>query len=308
MKRENNMTLFEEIERIFSQSMNETVSAIIGDVNDSLAAVLLSIENRSRHFEESTIKELSLFKDKLENSQDSKNIKHKKKKENSIISYLDGFENYNQEEQFDGNYENYNQEDQFEGNYDYDMTYESITIPEEKPVERKKSSRYESSQAQQNNAKKTSRQESSQAKENDKKQKELEEEQKEREKEKKQIELEKEQKEQEKVKTPVKQSILPPSYASYNARMRASPTISTSLSCPKCGKMYASKQNLDRHVRDLHDNNQIFSCTDCPFTTKQKLGMTFHMSTFHSPTYIKPDRTKPSLRWMRDLHGDDVKM
>merc|ERR1712038_1891449 len=186
----------------------------------------------------------------------------KKKKENSIISYLDGFENYNQEEQF-------------EGNYDYDMTYESITIPEEKPVERKKSSRYESSQAQQNDAKKTSRQESSQAKENDKKQKEL----------------EKEQKEQEKLKTPVKPSILPPSYASYNARMRASPTISTSLSCPKCGKMYASKQNLDRHVRDLHDNNQIFSCNDCPFTTKQKLGMTFHMSTFHSPTYIKPDRT-----------------
>ena len=54
--------------------------------------------------------------------------------------------------------------------------------------------------------------------------------------------------------------------------------------CEICGKVFANNQNLNRHVRSMHEKSSTsFSCTDCDYCTSRKHDLKRH-TKIHSNT------------------------
>ena len=52
--------------------------------------------------------------------------------------------------------------------------------------------------------------------------------------------------------------------------------------CEICGKVFTNNQNLNRHVRTIHEKSSTsFSCTQCDYSTLQKSNLNRHLKRCH---------------------------
>ena len=52
--------------------------------------------------------------------------------------------------------------------------------------------------------------------------------------------------------------------------------------CEICGKVFSNNQNLNRHVRTIHEKSSTsFSCTQCDYSTLQKSNLNHHLKRCH---------------------------
>ncbi|KAL4234513.1 Heteroproteinous nuclear ribonucleoprotein A0 [Mactra antiquata] len=55
--------------------------------------------------------------------------------------------------------------------------------------------------------------------------------------------------------------------------------------CPECGESFKVIWQLDKHVRDMHDNNVTFSCNHCPDTFSKRAKLELHTQLYHVGPY-----------------------
>merc|ERR1719319_1272650 len=65
-----------------------------------------------------------------------------------------------------------------------------------------------------------------------------------------------------------------------------------------------SKRSYEAHIKSMH-SGQIFSCSQCNYTTKHKHGLSIHIKATHFVNVHKCQECKKSYKYKGDLNFHD---
>ena len=78
--------------------------------------------------------------------------------------------------------------------------------------------------------------------------------------------------------------------------------------CEICGKVFTNNQNLNRHVRTIHEKSSTsFSCTQCDYSTLQKSNLNRHLKRHTSLTSNLPPKVARCEPYIVDPHHLTIK-
>ena len=73
-----------------------------------------------------------------------------------------------------------------------------------------------------------------------------------------------------------------------------------SVTCTKCGQLYSSPGNLQKHMKSVHGNIK-FRCDQCPYEASQKIGLVKHQQVIHAGLKHYCDMCDKHYSWENDL-------